>query len=115
MKKIMIGLVAVSSLVFGTGCGGDVCEDIADAYESLDEKTEDCPTLNAIISEVEFSDEDIDECKEQFEDCSDDEKDKLNDSIDCINDLPDCESGGEQAWAAKLQACANESDDVTCE
>ncbi|WP_164007357.1 hypothetical protein [Pyxidicoccus trucidator] len=115
MKKIMIGLVAVSSLVFGTGCGGDVCEDIADAFEGLDAKTEDCPSINAVVGNLEFTDEDIDECKSDFEDCSGDDKDALNDTIDCINDLPDCEEGEEASWSQKFTACSEKSEDVTCE
>ncbi|MCP3138840.1 hypothetical protein [Pyxidicoccus xibeiensis] len=114
MKKFMISLVAATSLVFSTGCGGDICEDIADAYEGLDEKTEDCPQVNAIVGQITFTDEDIEECKEESEDCSGDDKDKINDTIDCINDLPDCEAGEEADWAEKFEACSEKSDDVTC-
>ncbi|WP_163996082.1 hypothetical protein [Pyxidicoccus caerfyrddinensis] len=115
MKKIMIGLVAMSSLVFGTGCGGNYCDDAADAYEGLADKADDCPEIKGALGELEFSDEDIDECKDDLENCSDDDKDKLNDSIDCINDMPDCESGKEADWVAKLQACANKTSGVSCE
>lgn len=115
MKKLMVGLVAVSSLVFGAGCGGNYCDDAADAFEGLADKANDCPDLKAALQSFQFSDEDIDQCKDDLDKCSDSEKDKLSDTIDCINDLPDCEKGKEADWAAKFQACANKSEGVTCE
>ncbi|QSQ19722.1 hypothetical protein JY651_31095 [Pyxidicoccus parkwayensis] len=115
MKKIVFGLVAVSSLVFGAGCGGNYCDDAADAYEGLADKANDCPDIKAALGDLKFSDSDIDECKKDLDNCSSDEKDKLNDSIDCINDLPDCESGKEADWVQKLTACAQKSSGVTCE
>jgi hypothetical protein len=108
----MFGLVAVSSLVFGTGCGGDTCEDIADALNGLDKKVKDCPSLGT--SEVEFSDADVAECKEDLKKCSASDKDKLDDTVDCINDLPNCKSGEDSAWAAKFQACLVKGSTVTC-
>ncbi|MCY1016335.1 hypothetical protein [Pyxidicoccus sp. MSG2] len=115
MKKLMIGLVAVSSLVFGTGCGGNYCDDAADAYSGLADKADDCPEIKSVLSGLEFSDSDIEECKNDLENCSDGDKDKLNDSIDCINDMPDCESGKEDAWIADLQDCAEKTEGVSCE
>ena len=115
MKKFMFGLVAVSSLVFGTGCGGDVCEDFADLPKALSDKTKNCPTANAIFSRVKVTDEQTAQCKEQVKSCSKSDKDKLNDALDCINDLPNCKSGEENAWAQKLQACAVKISTVNCD
>ena len=112
MKKLMFGLVAVSSLVFGTGCGGNVCEDAADALNGLEKKAKDCPSLRA--GEVKFSDADVAECKENLKKCSANDKDKVDDSIDCINDLPNCKLGEDSVWAAKFQACLAKSSTVTC-
>jgi hypothetical protein len=116
MKKIMIGLVAMSSLVFGTGCGGNYCDDAADAVGGLTDKLDKCPELKAQIDQLDLepSDAELDKCKEDLDDCSDDEKDKLNDTVDCINDLPDCESGKEADWGDKFLACANKSEGVSC-
>jgi hypothetical protein len=117
MKKLMIGLVAASSLVFGTGCGGNYCDDLVDAYNGLSDKLDNCPELKAAIDDLDLdpTDEQLDECKEELDNCSDSDKDKLNDTVDCINDLPDCEKGKETEWATKFGACADKSENVTCE
>jgi len=114
MKKFMFGLVAVSSLVFGTGCGGNVCEDAADAFNDLEKKTKDCPTLSAALSGVKITETEQNKCKEDYKKCSDSDKDKLKEAVDCIEDLPNCKSGEESAWVLRLQACSNKASNVTC-
>ncbi|WIG95448.1 hypothetical protein [Myxococcus sp. SDU36] len=115
MKKLLIGLVATSSLVFGTGCGGDgdLCEDTADAYNSLADKVEDCPEIAQFIGMLELGDEEIRECKESLDSCSDSDKDKIRSLVDCLNDMPRCRSSNEEAWVAELQACGEESGEVS--
>jgi hypothetical protein len=115
MKKLMFGLVAVSSLVFGTGCGGNACEDIADALDGLEKKAKDCPSLSAALAGAKVTDAQKAECKEEYKKCSSSEKDSLNDAVDCIEDLPNCKSGEENAWAQKLQACAVKISTVNCD
>ena len=105
MKKLVFGLVAVTSLVFGTGCGGDVCDDAKDAFESAIEKTEDCPTSNAILRQFKPTDSQVDECKDNLDDCPDSDQDKLSEAYDCIADLPECKESEEEAWGVKFEAC----------
>jgi hypothetical protein len=112
MKKLMIGLVAATSLVFGTGCGNSACEDAADALSGLSDKTRNCPQFNAILSELQFSDAEIEQCEE---DCDGDDKDALADAADCLNDLPQCQAGQEAAWATALSACSNDLNEATCD
>ncbi len=110
MKKLMIGLVAMTSLVFGTGCGGgDYCEDLQDSFEGLDDKLDDCPELKDALEQalgnLEISDSDVEDCKEESEDCSDSEKERREKAVDCINDLDKCEEGDEQAWTEDFAEC----------
>lgn len=112
MKKLMIGLVAASSLVFGTGCGNSACEDAADALSGLTEKTRNCPEFNAILAALQFSDEDIERCED---DCDGDDKDALADAAECLNKLPQCQAGQEEAWATALDACSDDIDEAICD
>lgn len=103
MKNILISLLAATSLVFSTGCGGDACDDLEDASNSVEDKLEDCSDEPS-----NGDDDDIDECKEALEDCSDSDQEKISDYASCLQDLPDCEEGELDQWLADALECAEE-------
>ncbi|WP_163786550.1 hypothetical protein [Myxococcus vastator] len=107
MKKLLIGLVATGSLVFGTGCDSDedLCEDFAGAFESLSNKVDGCPEISPFISQLRLGQEEINQCKESLESCSSSDKDKLRGASDCIRDISQCRSATIEAWAAELERC----------
>jgi HPt (histidine-containing phosphotransfer) domain-containing protein len=120
MKKLMIGLVAVSALVFGTGCGGgDYCEDLQDELESLNDKLDDCPAVKEVIEdelgELRLSDAEVDECKESSEDCSDRDDEKREQAIDCLRDLDRCEEDRQQNWYDDFAECFEDLQDARCD
>jgi hypothetical protein len=107
MKKIMLGLVAMSSLVFGTGCGGDdnesICEDFYNSLADYAEKGEDCNTTNPPSdSEIEAA---IKECKSSIESCTDEDKEKIQKVSDCISDIDECREEDEDEFTGALFAC----------
>ncbi|NPC76073.1 hypothetical protein HPP05_40735 [Corallococcus exiguus] len=111
MKKILFGLAAMASL---TACGGNVCDDTADAFESLVDKVEECglPTTGFQAP----TDEDIESCKESLDDCSDSDKDKLDAFVTCMNDVEGCndKTQTEQlAFAERLSKCNAKLDGVS--
>ncbi|MCK8502495.1 hypothetical protein VZQ01_11370 [Myxococcus faecalis] len=102
MKKLMYGLVAAGTLLFGVGCGGDdVCDDLADASRAVNDQTEACGT------DTGMDEEDFDKgrCEDALEACSDSDKDRLRDVADCIRGLPDCRVGAEMEWVDQFSAC----------
>ncbi|MCP3101916.1 hypothetical protein LZ198_23910 [Myxococcus sp. K15C18031901] len=109
MKKLMIGLLAASTLVFGAGCGGDVCDDLEDAAKALDDKLAGCGGSGG------GDDEDYDkkQCEDALDSCSDSDKDKLSDLAKCIEDLPDCSQSNAQEWLAKLAACGDKAEGLS--
>jgi hypothetical protein len=118
MKKLLIAMLATSSLVFGTGCGGDLCEDTQDTIEGLSDKLDDCPqleqALEQALGEFDFDDDDVEECKEDIEDCSDSDVEKREEALDCINDLDKCEEGDEEAWATDFLECVEDLQAADC-
>lgn len=109
MKKLLIGLVAASSLVFGTGCDSDedLCEDLAGAFESLSGKVGGCPEISPFISQLRLGEEEINQCKESLNTCSSADKDKLRDASDCLRGVSQCRSANIEAWASELERCMN--------
>ncbi|AKQ68601.1 putative lipoprotein [Myxococcus hansupus] len=109
MKKLLIGLVATSSLVFGAGCGGDeeICEDFADAFTSLSKKVDGCPEISPFISDLRLGEEEINQCKESLSSCTDADKDKIRGAADCISGVSQCRSANLEAWANELERCLN--------
>ena len=109
MKKLLIGLVATSSLVFGTGCGSDadLCEDLADSFTSLSDKVDGCPEISPFIGQLRLGEEEINQCKESLDRCTDADKDKLRDAADCISGVSQCRSANIEAWANELERCMN--------
>ncbi|HZI10972.1 MAG TPA: hypothetical protein VE153_11335 [Myxococcus sp.] len=105
MKNIMVGLMAVVALTFGSGCGGDACDDLEDAGNSLEDKLEDCSDGNGGGEDEDFDGE---ACKEALEDCSDADEEKLSDYANCLSDLPDCKEGQEADWLSDFTECAEE-------
>ncbi len=107
MKKLLIGLVATSSLVFGAGCGGDgdLCEDLADSFSSLSGKVDGCPEISPFISELRLGEEEINQCKESLDRCTDADKDKLRRAADCLSGVSQCRSATIEAWANELESC----------
>ncbi|MFP2962882.1 hypothetical protein ACLEPN_35210 [Myxococcus sp. 1LA] len=117
MKKLLIGLVATSSLVFGTGCGGDdedLCEDLAGAFESLSDKVDGCPEISPFISQLRLGQEEINQCKESMDSCTDADKDNLRDASECIRDISQCRSATIEAWAAELERCMDFEISAAC-
>ncbi|ATB45885.1 hypothetical protein [Corallococcus macrosporus] len=117
MKKLLIGLVASSALVFGTGCGGDdggdLCEDIADGYRALTDKVEGCPEIAQYLPNIDVDEEGLNECREAMDSCSDSDKDKYQAMADCLSDLPRCQSSNIEAWSAEFVACSEKIEGVS--
>ncbi|WP_426749484.1 hypothetical protein [Myxococcus sp. Y35] len=119
MKKLLISLVATSSLVFGAGCGGDddgdedLCQETANTYNSLADKAEGCPEIADFFSLFELSEEDINVCRESMDSCTDSDKDKIRAFLDCLNDVPRCQSSNLEAWAAEFEACDEKSQGIS--
>ncbi|QSQ17964.1 hypothetical protein [Myxococcus landrumensis] len=103
MKKLMLGLMAAGPLMFGAGCGGNACDALDEAHQSLNKKVETCG--NTAGEEDEGSGFDKDVCENALDHCSDKEKDRLNEVADCLKDLPNCETGGEVDWIDQFSAC----------
>ncbi|MFY1824621.1 hypothetical protein ACN47A_01780 [Myxococcus fulvus] len=102
MKKLMYGLMAAGTLLFGVGCGSSsACDDLADANRALSDKVEACG------SETGMEDDDFDQgrCEDALEACSDADRDRLSDLADCIQGLPDCRAGSEMEWVDQFSAC----------
>lgn len=113
MKKILFGLAAMASLTL-TACGGNVCDDTADAVNSLVDKAEECGLPTTGFEEP--TDEDIESCKESLDDCSDADKDKLSAYADCVSDVAGCSdktTSEQQAFAARLVECGKKLEGVS--
>ncbi|AEI62210.1 lipoprotein [Corallococcus macrosporus] len=107
MKKLLIGLVASSALVFGTGCGDstepeDVCERFFSAMIDIDQKA--CGEVSEGPTDQERN-EAIQQCSTQIERCTEDDREKMNRIADCINDIDDCREGREDEFAGAFLAC----------
>ena len=106
MKKLMIGLVAMSSLVFGAGCGSDdesICEDFYNSLADYAEKGKACgPTEEPTDAELKAA---INECKNTIDSCSDEDKEKIEKVSDCISDIDECREGDEDEFGGALFAC----------
>jgi hypothetical protein len=98
MKKWMIGVVAASAMAL-TGCSS-TCDDLADAYESLEEKSKPCSTGSQPTA---FN---TNRCDQNIDKCADSEKEALADVGDCIRDLPECTPATQQTFVNALLACA---------
>lgn len=110
MKKLLIGLVASSALVFGTGCGDsndseDVCERFFNAMADIDEKAAACGDGGSEGPTNQERDEAIRQCSTQIEQCTDDDRSKMNRIADCLNDIDDCREGREDEFAGAFFAC----------
>ncbi len=100
MKRI-VSVFAVMSLALA-GCGGSLCEDLADSLDTVNEKSKPC---GGGTETDPITDEEIKACEESLDSCSDADKDALGKFNDCVNDLDTCSTGNENAFAAALLAC----------
>lgn len=113
MKKILFGLAAMASLTL-TACGGNVCDDSADAAEGLVDKLEECGIPTTGFEKP--SDEDIKSCKDALDSCSDADKDKLSAYSDCISDVKGCSDKTEaeqKAFGERFAQCATKLSGVS--
>jgi len=120
MKKLLISLVATSSLVFGVGCGDDdnnndedLCQATANAYNSLADKAEGCPEIADFFSLLELGEEEINACRESLDSCTDSDKSKIRAMVNCLNGVPRCQSSNLEAWAAEFEECAAASEGIS--
>jgi hypothetical protein len=110
MMKRLAYAFAVISLAL-TGCGGSVCEDVADSFNSFIEKAKPC--LEGVTIDP-ISDADIEMCEENIDNtCSDADKEALQKFTDCLNDLDTCSSSNQNAWAAEAEKCTTELEKVS--
>ncbi len=110
MKRLVSALAVISLSVMG--CGGSLCEDFADSFSSLNDKVEDCPSLNDIDFD-EPSESEIAECEESLDSCSEKDKEILEKFVSCVNDLDSCEAADEDAWATLFVLCAAPLENVS--
>ena len=106
MKKLIAGLVLAAAAL--TGCGGSVCGDLKDGYESLGEKAAPCGGGEG------FENLDTDECEASIDECSDSEKEAISDFSDCLKDLDKCDPNNAQAFISDLTTCGAKIENVTC-
>ena len=102
MKRFVCAVAVVSLSMMG--CGGSLCEDVADSFSGVNEKVEDCPSF----SDFEFdepSDAEIMECEENLDKCSDKDKEILEKFTSCVNDLDKCEASDEDAFSLSFVLC----------
>src|SRR5688572_1272684 len=99
--KRLVSAFAVMSLAL-TGCGASLCDDLADASESLGEKAQPC---GGGTTSDPITDEELNQCKESLDKCTDADKEKLGDFVDCINELPTCSTSNQNTFVSSLLAC----------
>jgi hypothetical protein len=107
MKKILFSLAAIASLTL-TACGGNYCDDSADAAKDLSKKAEECGITGTGVEEP--TEEEINSCKTALDKCSDDDKKKLEAVSDCLKDVKGCSDktqSEQQAFATRVIACAS--------
>ncbi|ATB31550.1 hypothetical protein [Melittangium boletus] len=106
MKK-MYGVIAVAAMAL-TGCG-NLCEDIADTFESVAKKGETCPSNDpddTIPSDVSPTEAQINQCNEAVEKgCTDADRELIEKAMDCLNDLPQCTAANETAFQSSIFGC----------
>ncbi|MBZ4332546.1 hypothetical protein NR800_34905 [Corallococcus interemptor] len=113
MKKILFGLAAMASLTL-TACGGNICDDTADALNDMVKKAEECGLPTTGVQKP--TDSDIESCKESLDSCSDSDKDKLTAYVDCLSDVKGCSDKTEaeqQAFASRILACSSKAEGVS--
>ncbi|NOK14677.1 hypothetical protein [Corallococcus exercitus] len=113
MKKILFGLAAMASLTL-TACGGNICDDTADAADDLVKKVEECGLSTSGYQKP--TDSEIESCKESLDACTDADKDKLNAYVDCLNEIKGCSDKTEaeqQAFGLRIVACGSKLQGVS--
>jgi hypothetical protein len=99
MKTKIFGVVAIAMLAL-TGCG-NVCDDLDNAGETLEDKYKPCATAGD-----ESPSFNTNQCSDNIDDCSDSEKKALGDFADCIRELPECTPATEDNFNTALFGCA---------
>jgi hypothetical protein len=99
MRKMKIfGVVAVAALAL-TGCGS-TCDDLADAFDEVDEKARPCAAAGE--EPTAFN---VNQCENNVDKCTDSEKEALADLADCLRDLPECTPATENGFGTAAAAC----------
>ena len=109
--KWFVRALAVASLSM-VGCGGSLCEDIADTGPSLKEKVADCPSYKDVTFE-EPTEAEIKQCEEDVDSCTDNDKELIGKFVDCINGLDKCVASNENAFNLSFAACAAPLENVS--
>lgn len=102
--KRLIGAFAVVSLSL-MGCGGSLCDDLADSDKDFYEKTKACSDYND-TPYTEPTDAQIEQCEQSVKSCTDDDKDKISKFNDCVADLPTCTEATQDQFTASFAGCA---------
>ena len=99
--KLWACAVAVVSLALA-GCGSSVCESLASAVDSLDEKVKPC----GLTGSTPITDDEIKQCDKDVDaSCTSGDKSELHDYASCIKDVPACSSGNTDPFTTALDAC----------
>jgi hypothetical protein len=98
MKKKIFGVVAVAMMAL-TGCG-NVCDDLDNASETLEDKFQPCATAGEEPTSFNTN-----QCSDNIDDCTDSEREALSDFAECIRDLPECTPATEEGFGNALLAC----------
>jgi hypothetical protein len=109
MKRLAFAFAVVSLAL--TGCGGSVCEDVADSFNSFIDKAKPC-TSGTTIDPI--TDADIKQCEENFDkSCTDSDKKALKAFTDCLDELPTCSASNQNTFVADTEKCGVELDKVS--
>ena len=110
--KRFAGVFAAVSLAL-TGCGGSVCQDTADSYDTLNERAKPCGV--AIVNPV--TEAQIKTCEDNIDRCLDSDRKALEGFNDCVSELDKCSPGGETTFDAAVDTCGTYLDRIsdTCD
>ncbi|KFE67718.1 hypothetical protein [Hyalangium minutum] len=103
--KRLIGAFAVVSLSL-MGCGGSLCDDLADSDKDFYEKTKACSSFNDGTPYTEPTEAQLEQCEQQTKSCTDADKDKIRDFNSCVADLDKCTAATEQQFTNSFAGCA---------
>jgi hypothetical protein len=104
MKRLASVFAVVSLAV--TGCGGSLCDDLADSDKSFYDKTKACSSVNDGTPYKEPTEADFDQCESSIKSCTDADKDNIGKFNDCVNGLPTCTASTEESFTNAFAGCA---------
>lgn len=109
MKRLAFAFAVVSLAL--TGCGGSLCEDMADAATDFAVKAKPC---SSEVTSPTFTDEEIKQCEESIDKtCTEPDKKALEAFVECIDKLPTCSTDNQNSFGLAALACVAEVEKVS--